>query len=157
MKRPIVYNLYWRHGRYQAYPAKANPGPTGMLINGWAGSGGDGLPWAFRELNTGPIVGERTLGILVGPATGHSLIDGGGITVPEARLYYNSGKWFDEGVGVKPDYEVWDDPNLLVQGRDPQMEKVVEEVMKLVKANPLKKTPPPAMEDRTADGLNKTQ
>ena len=22
----------------------------GMLINGWAGSGGDGLPWAFQEL-----------------------------------------------------------------------------------------------------------
>lgn len=155
MKRPIVYNLYWRHGRYQSYPSKANPGPMGMLINGWAGSGGDGLPWAFRELNTGPIVGERTLGILVGPATGHELIDGGGITVPEARLYYNSGKWFDEGVGVKPDHEVWDDPNLLVQGRDPQMEKVVEEVMKLVNSNGSKRTPPPAMENRTAEGLNK--
>jgi tricorn protease len=46
---------------------------------------------------------------------------------------------------------------MLVQGRDPQMEKIVEEVMKLVQSNPLKKTPPPAMEDRTADGLNKTQ
>jgi tricorn protease len=155
IRRPIIYNLYWRHGRTQAFPSKANPGPMGMLINGWAGSGGDGLPWAFREMNSGPIVGERTLGILVGPATGHQLIDGGGITVPEARLYYNSGRWFDEGVGVKPDFEVWDDPNLLVQGRDPQLEKVVEEVMKQVKANPLKKTPPPAKEDRTAKGQNK--
>jgi len=155
MKRPIIYNLYWRHGRYSTVPQKANPAPLGMLINGWAGSGGDGLPWAFRELKGGPIVGERTLGILVGPATGHELIDGGGITVPEARLYYNAGKWFDEGVGVKPDFEVWDDPNLIVQGRDPQMEKVVEEVMKNVKSNPLKKTPPPAMQDRTASGQNK--
>lgn len=127
----------------------------GMLINGWAGSGGDGLPWAFRELNGGSIVGERTLGILVGPATGHQLIDDSGITVPDARLYYNSGKWFDEGVGVKPDFEVWDDPNLMAQGRDPQLEKVVEEVMKQVKADPLKKTPPPAREDRTAKGQNK--
>ncbi len=155
VRRPIVYNLYWRHGRHHGFPIKANPGPMGMLINGWAGSGGDGLPWAFRELNAGPIVGERTLGILVGPATGHQLIDGGGITVPEARLYYNSGRWFDEGVGVKPDHEVWDDPNLLVQGRDPQMEKVVTEVMKIVNTNPLKRTPPPAKEDRTAAGQNK--
>jgi tricorn protease len=155
VRRPIVYNLYWRHGRHHGAPIKANPGPMGMLINGWAGSGGDGLPWAFRELNAGPIVGERTLGILVGPATGHQLIDGGGITVPEARLYYNSGKWFDEGVGVKPDHEVWDDPNMLVQGRDPQMEKVVTEVMKTVNTNPLKRTPPPAKEDRTAAGQNK--
>lgn len=155
LNRPIVYNLFWRHGRPTPAPTKANPGPKGMLINGWAGSGGDALPWAFREQNGGPIVGERTLGILVGPATGHQLIDGGGITLPEARLYHNSGKWFDEGVGTKPDIEVWDDPNLLVQGRDPQMERVVEEVMKLVRTKPFKMTPPPPMQDRTAEGLNK--
>jgi tricorn protease len=155
MTRPSIYNLYWRHGKTHTQPTKTNTGPMGMLINGWAGSGGDGLPWAFRELNAGPIVGERTIGILVGPATGHRLIDGGGITVPGARLYYNSGKWFDEGVGVKPDFPVWDDPNLLMKGRYPQMEKVVEEVMKLVKTKPKKTTPPPAMEDRTAEGLNK--
>lgn len=155
MKRPVVYNLAWRGGRHHGSPIKANPAPMGMLINGWAGSGGDGLPWAFREQHGGPIVGERTLGILVGPATGHTLIDGGGITVPDARLYHNSGKWFDEGVGIKPDYEVWDDPNMLVQGRDPQMEKIVEEVMKLVKTKPHVATPPPAKEDRTAGGLNK--
>lgn len=155
LNRPIVYNLYWRHGRMTPAPFKANPGPKGMLINGWAGSGGDALPWAFREQNGGPIVGERTLGILVGPATGHQLIDGGGITLPEARLYHNNGKWFDEGVGTKPDIEVWDDPNLLVQGRDPQIERVVEEVMKLVRTKPFKLTPPPAMQDRTAEGQRK--
>ncbi len=155
MKRPVVYNLYWRHGRHHIYPIKANTGPMGMLINGWAGSGGDGLPWAFQELEAGPIVGERTLGILVGPATGHSLIDGGGITVPGARLYDNDGHWFWEGEGVKPDIPVWDDPNILVQGRDPQLERVVEEVLELLKENPPSATPPPAMEDRTAEGLNK--
>lgn len=154
MKRPVVYNLYWRHGKHHQWPLKANTGPMGMLINGWAGSGGDALPWAFQELEAGPIVGERTLGILVGPATGHSLIDGGGITVPGARLYDNDGHWFWEGEGVKPDFKVWDDPNLLVQGRDPQMEKVVTEVMKLVKENPPMVTPPPPMEDRTAKGLS---
>ena len=154
MTRPVIYNLYWRHGKSHTFPVKANTGPMGMLINGWAGSGGDGLPWAFRELEAGPIVGERTIGILVGPATGHQLIDGGGITVPGARLYFNDGTWFDEGVGVRPDIAVWDDPNILLQGRDPQMEKVVEEVMKLLKDNP-GATTPPAKEDRTAKGLNK--
>ena len=153
MKRPVVYNLYWRHGKAHQFPIKANTGPMGMLINGWAGSGGDGLPWAFRELNAGPIVGERTIGILVGPATGHQLIDGGGITVPGGRLYGNDGKWFDEGVGVKPDIYVWDDPNALMRGRDPQMEKVVQEVMKLVRTAPAQKTPPPPKQDRTARGL----
>ncbi len=154
LQRPVVYNLHWRHGRDHTWPMKTNTGPVGMLINGWAGSGGDGLPWAFQELEAGPIVGERTLGILVGPATGHQLIDGGGITVPGARLYDNAGHWFWEGEGVSPDFEVWDDPNILVQGRDPQIEKVVEEVMKLLQTNPPQMTPAPPLEDRTAKGLN---
>ena len=154
LKRPVVYNLHWRHGKDHQFPVKANEGPMGMLINGWAGSGGDGLPWAFQELDAGPIVGERTLGILVGPATGHRLIDGGGITVPGGRLYDNDGHWFWEGVGVTPDIKVWDDPNMLMQGRDPQMERVVEEVMKLLEDNPPMQTPAPAAENRTAEGLS---
>ena len=75
------------------------------------------------------------------------------VTVPGARLYDNDGHWFWEGEGVSPDFEVWDDPNLLVQGRDPQIEKVVEEVLKLLKQNPPKRTPAPPFEDRTAKGL----
>ncbi len=155
LQRPVVYNLHWRHGRDHTWPIKTNTGPMGMLINGWAGSGGDGLPWAFQELEAGPIVGERTLGILVGPATGHMLIDGGGITVPGARLYDNDGHWFWEGEGVRPDHQVWDDPNILMQGRDPQIERVVEEVMQILEANPdmPKMTPAPPKEDRTAEGL----
>lgn len=155
LQRPVVYNIHWRHGKDHTQPIKTNPGPKGMLINGWAGSGGDGLPWAFQELKAGPIVGERTMGILVGPATGHRLIDGGGITVPGGRLYDNDGHWFWEGVGVTPDFEVWDDPNLLIQGRDPQIEKVVTEVLKLLETNPPRKTKAPPLEDRTATGIKK--
>ncbi len=44
---------------------------------------------------------------------------------------------------------------MLMSGRDPQMEKVVNEVMELVKIKPGIATPPPAKEDRTAKGLNK--
>jgi len=155
LQRPVTYNLHWRHGKDHTNPVKTNTGPVGMLINGWAGSGGDGLPWAFRELEAGPIVGERTLGILIGPATGHRLIDGGSITVPGARLYDNAGHWFWEGEGVAPDFKVWDDPNMLMKGRDPQVEKVVEEVLKLTKADKHKMTPAPPLEDRTAKGLQK--
>ena len=153
MQRPIVYNLHWRHGRDQTQPIKTNPGPMGMLINGWAASGGDGLPWAFQELEAGPIVGENTMGILVGPATGHTLIDGGGITVPGARLYDNDGHWFWEGEGVSPDIEVWDDPSILAEGGDPQIERVVEEVLKLIDEASPRMTPAPPLEDRTARGL----
>ncbi len=155
MRRPIVYNIHWRQGRDTPQPVTVNNGPMAMLINGWAGSGGDGLPWAFKVLKAGPIVGEATLGILVGPATGHTLIDGGNITVPDGRLYDNAGHWFWEGEGVAPDVPVWDDPNALVRGSDPQLERAVEEVMKLTKTQPKHVTPAPKPDDRTAAGLKK--
>ena len=48
--------------------------------------------------------------------------------------------------------EVWDDPNVPVQGRDPQIERVVEEVMRLLRENPPVMTPAPPLEDRSARG-----
>lgn len=153
MQRPVVYNLHWRHGQDQTQPPKPGSPVLGMLINGWAASGGDGLPWAFQELEAGPIVGENTMGILVGPATGHTLIDGGGITVPGARLYDNDGHWFWEGEGVSPDIDVWDDPGQLARGRDAQLERLVAELMEMLESAPPRMTPAPALEDRTARGL----
>jgi tricorn protease len=153
LNRPVLYNLAWRNADVTVWPVKANDGPKVMLINGWAGSGGDAFPWAFQQLNLGPIIGERTLGILVGPATGHGLIDGGSITVPDARLYGANGKWFAEGYGIKPDIEVWDDPSLLAKGEDPQLKRAVEECMKLVQSKPRKLHPRPAFENRTAAGF----
>ncbi|HBQ00753.1 MAG TPA: Tricorn protease like protein, partial [Gammaproteobacteria bacterium] len=153
MQRPVVYNLHWRHGQDQTQPPQPGSNVLGMLINGWAASGGDGLPWAFQELEAGPIVGENTMGILVGPATGHNLIDGGGITVPGARLYDNDGHWFWEGEGVSPDLEVWDDPSILASSRDPQLERLVSELMEMLESAPPRMTPAPPLEDRTARGL----
>jgi hypothetical protein len=42
-----------------------------------------------------------------------------------------------------------------MQGRDPQIERVVEEVMNTLEENPdmPKMTPVPPLEDRTAEGL----
>lgn len=153
LNRPVLYNLAWRDAETTVWPVKANNGPKVMLINGWAGSGGDAFPWAFQQLKLGPIVGERTLGILVGPATTHGLIDGGYITVPDARLYGADGKWFAEGYGIKPEIEVWDDPAKLAKGEDPQLLRAVEEAMKLIKSNPRKLYPRPAFEDRSAKGI----
>ena len=153
LNRPNLYNIAWRNAGISRIPGKGNDGPKAMLINGWAGSGGDAFPWAFKTMNLGPIIGERTLGILVGPATGHTLIDGGGITVPDARLYGPDGKWFWEGIGVSPSIEVWDDPAQLAKGVDPQLNRAVEEVKKLVQTNPRKLPPKPAFEDRTAKGI----
>lgn len=153
LNRPTLYTIAWRNADATVWPIKANNGPKVMLINGWAGSGGDAFPWAFQQLKLGPIVGERTLGILVGPATGHNLIDGGFITVPDARLYGADGKWFAEGYGIKPEVEVWDDPAQLAKGVDPQLATAVQEAMKLLQSQPRILHKRPQFEDRSAKGL----
>jgi tricorn protease len=153
LNRSTLYYIGWRNGKDTMWPWRGNDGPKVMLINGWAGSGGDAFPWGFQEMNLGPIVGERTLGILVGPATGHTLIDNGYITVPDARLFGADGKWFAEGHGIEPTIEVWDDPAQLAKGNDPQLMRAIEEGMKLIKSQPRKIQPRPAYEDRTAQGI----
>ena len=114
-----------------------------MLINGWAGSGGDAFAWFFKTMEVGPLIGERTWGGLIGPAVVHQLIDGGSYTAPPGRLYGPDGKWFAEGHGVDPDIPVVDHPSELAKGRDPQLEAAIKEVLRLLeKSSPALKQPP---------------
>ncbi|MDH4220150.1 MAG: PDZ domain-containing protein [Candidatus Aminicenantes bacterium] len=155
LSRPRVHYIAWRHGKEIQQPTMANPAPKVMLINGWSGSGGDALPYTFRGQGVGPIVGMRTFGALIGPAIGHRTVDGGFYTVPEGRIYGNDGAWFAEGHGVDPDIEVIDDPSQLAKGVDPQLERAIEEVMRLLEADPPKKAGRPAYQNRTAKAKKK--
>jgi len=146
--RPVVHYLSWRNGENSPQPLNANQAPKVMLINGWSGSGGDALPYTFQILGIGPVIGMRTAGALIGPAMGHQLIDGGFHTVPAGRIFGTDGKWFSEGHGVEPDIEVIDDPTQLAKGIDPQLERAIEEVIKLMKADPIKKVEHPPYEVR---------
>src|SRR5437868_15357700 len=101
-----------------------------MLSNGVSGSGGDCLPFLFREKKLGPIIGQRTWGGLIGMTGAPGLIDGGSVTVPTFSIYDTTGKWIIEGRGVDPDIAVLDDPAELAQGRDPQLERAIAEVQK---------------------------
>ena len=60
-----------------ATPVGAIYGPKVMLINEYAGSGGDVMPWLFRREQIGPLIGKRTWGGLVGMAGAAPLMDGG--------------------------------------------------------------------------------
>ena len=57
-----------------------------MLINEQSGSGGDGLPWMFRQSKLGPLVGKRTWGGEVGILGYPELMDGGSVTAPSFAL-----------------------------------------------------------------------
>lgn len=134
-RKPLAF---WavRDGKNWQWPTVANFGPKVMLINGWSGSGGDAFPDYFRKAGLGPLIGSRTWGGLIGITGAPQLIDGGMITVPTFRMYDPDGKWFKEGYGVDPDIEVPEDPTTLSKGVDAQLEKAIEEVMRLHKLNP---------------------
>jgi tricorn protease len=141
----IIHARNWQGGSEM----RAVNGPKVMLINGYAGSGGDLTPWMFRDLGLGPLVGTRTLGALVGIAEFRGLMDGTEVSAPGyTRFDPKTGEWIAENRGVSPDIEVDARPDLLAQGRDPQLEAAVEYLLGQLKKNPPSvmqpKLPPPA-------------
>ena len=130
---------YWttRWGDVMTTPAAAVFGPKVMIINEFAGSGGDWMPWYFRFTGAGKLVGKRTWGGLVGTLGFPALIDGGGVTAPNVSFWNQQSEWLIENVGVPPDIEVELDPKAWREGRDPQLEKAVEVVLEELRKNPL--------------------
>ncbi len=136
LKRTPMVNYESRQGRNATEPTGAIFGPKAMLINQNAGSGGDLMPWLFRQAGLGPLVGTRTWGGLVGIGGYPVLLDGGTITAPRTGLYNLAGKFDIENIGVSPDVEVEDDPKLVAEGHDPQLERAVALVMEDLKKHP---------------------
>jgi tricorn protease len=137
-----------REGDETIEPAQAIFGPKVMVINEMSGSGGDALPWLFSKNHVGPLVGERTWGGLVGIGNYPGLIDGGSITAPRWAIYGTKGEWEVEGIGIPPDVEVEQDPALVRQGHDPQLEAAVAVALKALEASPPPKFVKPAAPDR---------
>jgi tricorn protease len=152
MNRPL--RSFWtsRYGKDFASPASAIFGPKVMIVNQYAGSGGDYFPWHFRQAKTGSIVGKRTWGGLVGILIFPTLIDGGGVTAPNVAFWNPNGSWEIENWGVAPDIDVELDPYLWRQGRDAQLERAVAEVMKAIEKQPKKTYTKPAYPDKTKAG-----
>jgi tricorn protease len=138
LRQPIRNYASTREGADQAFPTSAIPGPKVMLINEQAGSGGDYLPYAFRQAGLGPLVGKRTWGGLVGIGGYPQLIDGGAVTAPRWGIWFPNGRWDVENRGVAPDVEVEFDPKAVRQGKDPQLAKAIEIVMEELKTNPVR-------------------
>ena len=113
-------------------------GPKVMIINERAGSGGDLLPYMFKEKNLGPLVGTKTWGGLVGTWDTPPFIDGGRMVAPRGGFFDVDGNWAVEGEGVAPDIEVHQTPKEVLAGQDPQLEKAVEEALRLLNLNEFK-------------------
>ncbi|MCV2885629.1 S41 family peptidase [Aestuariibacter sp. AA17] len=141
---------YWKRRGVEPTktPQLAHDGPKAMLINGYSSSGGDALPYYFRQAGLGKLIGTRTWGGLIGISGNPRLVDGGQVIAATFRILDNEGKWIIENEGVVPDIEVIDRPELIYKGQDPSIERAVEELLKELEQNP--KQPlsvPPAPSD----------
>jgi tricorn protease len=129
---------YWARRGIQPMrtPAYAHTGPKACLINGLSSSGGDAFPYYFRKLGLGKLIGTRTWGGLIGLQGNPGLMDGGTIAVPRFRFFDTEGEWDVENIGVAPDIEVVDRPDLVARGHDPTLEKAVEVLLDELERQP---------------------
>ncbi|MFZ6674676.1 S41 family peptidase [Undibacterium sp. Xuan67W] len=127
-------------------PGAAIYGPKAMLIDQDAGSGGDFLPYSFKRLGLGTLIGKRTWGGLIGISTNPELIDGGFLLVPFFRFFTPDGEWRVENEGVAPDMDVELDPSEVNTGRDTQLDAAIQHVMqKLQTYQAIQRQQAPAM------------
>jgi tricorn protease len=147
---------YWarRDGHDWPWPPDAHFGPKCMLINGLSGSGGDAFPFYFKQAGLGKLIGTRTWGGLVGLSGYPPLIDGGEIECPSFAFYETDGTWGVEGHGVDPDIEVIDDPALMLDGGDPQLERAIALMLEELEQNPYRAPARPAYPNRSGMGLD---
>jgi len=144
LHRPVL--SYWtsREGRDITTPMAGIFGPKVMIVNEYAGSGGDLMPWMFRRMGIGSLVGKRTWGGAVGIYDTPALVDGGSVTAPRQAFWAPEGRWDVENHGVAPDIEVELDPQAVRAGRDPQLERAVEVILDALKKQPPGKPKHPA-------------
>jgi tricorn protease len=137
---------YWapRYGAIEHTPNAGIYGPKVMIANEFSGSGGDALPWLFKQAKLGPLVGKRTWGGLVGIGGIPVLMDGGRVTSPSVAFFSPKGEWDVENHGVDPDYVVEQDPKAVSEGHDPQLEKAVALALEELEKHPVKPVERPA-------------
>ena len=102
------------------------------------------FPALFRQNGLGKLIGTRTWGGLVGTWDTPRFIDGGRMVAPRGGFFDVDGEWAVEAEGVGPDIEVIQEPASMAKGGDPQLERAVQEALKLLKTEGIELKPEPS-------------
>lgn len=148
-RRRIGYKVArWREPR--PYPQESAFGPMLVLTNENAGSDGDIFCHSFKLMKLGPLLGKRTWGGVIGISPTHELVDGTLTTQPEFSSWFQDVGWGVENYGTDPDIEVDNTPQDYARGVDAQLDRALEEIQKMLAANPPKL---PAFDNRPSRAL----
>jgi tricorn protease len=105
-------------------------GPKVVLQNWRSASNAEMFPAGFRDLKLGQLIGTPTLGAVIGTGS-YSLIDGSTVRTPGVGVYLADQKHTNmENYGVKPDIYVENSAEDNLAGRDRQVERAVQELLK---------------------------
>jgi tricorn protease len=126
LSRRAIGGGHARHYSNETWPSTAPRGPVVSVANEHAGSDGDIVNEAFRELRLGKVVGVRTWGGVIGIDGRYSLVDGTVVTQPRMAFWFRDIGWGVENYGVDPDVEVPYPPQAWAAGTDPQLDTAVQ-------------------------------
>lgn len=125
-----------RWGKPIPYPYDSVMGPIVALTDERAGSDGDMFSHAFKLMRIGPLIGKRTWGGVIGVWPKSVFVDQGLTTQPEYAFWFYDVGWRVENYGTEPDIEVDYAPHDYAQGRDPQLDRAIEEILKRMESDP---------------------
>lgn len=129
LNRPILHQWVVRYGAGVTVPIYAHAGQKCLLINGGTGSNAETFAYYFRKAELGKLIGARTWGGVTGSAGSPMFIDGGAISIPHHAFYEKGKEAGIEGHGVESDIRVPENPALLVNGHDPQLEAAIQQML----------------------------
>jgi tricorn protease len=153
LNRPLLNAI---HERYSVVvfpvPTARIPGPKCLLINRVSSSSGENFAYYFRKSGLGKLIGTRTWGGLIGVNGNQSLIDGGYWWVPQSAFFVDQKRWMPEGIGIEPDITVMDDPALMRDGKDPQLDAAINYLLGELRKHPNTPIVHPEVRSRAARG-----
>ena len=149
LRRTLWAYMTPRRGLPYTYPARVHIGHKVVVTNQNAGSDGDIFPESFQVLKLGPVIGMRSWGGVVGIRRDKPFIDGGMSSQPEFAWWHQAKGWNLENQGVTPDIEIDILPSDWRDGRDPQLDRAIEELERMIREEPVKHPPTPPIPDKS--------
>lgn len=132
-RKRLGYDIQ-RWGQPEPYPSYSVLGPILALTDENAGSDGDIFSHSFKMMKLGPLVGKRTWGGVIGINGQGKLVDGSMTTQPEYSFWFHDVGWNVENYGTDPDIEVEYAPHDYKKGFDPQLQRAIDELLKMLAA-----------------------
>jgi len=108
--------------------SKAFERPVTLLINNYSASNSEIFAEGFRRLGLGSVIGEPTSGSVIGTSS-YTLMDGTRVRRPSWGAYTLDMEDTDLGPR-QPDILIENTPDDFINGRDPQLYRAVQELMK---------------------------